>query len=414
MDGDNVREGGRTGVSSRAREVPYTRVYATVDLDAVVYNMERMKANLAEGTGLMAVVKTDGYGHGAAPVAWAVDPYVEMYGVASAEEALNLKRHGITKPILILGPVHDSHYRKLIEEEVRIPVFTWEQAEGLSGQAVSVGKDAYIHLVTDTGMSRIGMRPDEKSAGLAVRISRLPGIFTEGLFTHFARADEEDKTSAYRQIERYKRFAEMLEERGLSVPVKHISNSAGIIDLPGLSAGGLVRAGISMYGLYPSGQVKKEHISLKPAMELKSFITYIKEIGPGDEVSYGGTFVAKEFMKAATISIGYGDGYPRNQSGKGRVLIRGKSAPILGRVCMDQMIVDVSHIPEAEVWDTVTLMGTDGEQHISVEELAETGGGFHYEIVCDIGKRVPRVYIKDGKIAGTKDYFQDVYEDFVR
>lgn len=398
----------------RASKIPYTRAYATVDLDAVVYNMEMMKANLAEGTTLMAVVKTDGYGHGAAPVAWAVDPYVEMYAAASAEEALNLKKHGIKKPILILGPVHDSHYKKLIEEEVRVPVFTWEQAEGLSRQAVSVGKDAYIHLVTDTGMSRIGMKPDEESADLAVRISRLPGIFVEGLFTHFARADEEDKASTYRQVERYNNFVEMLEERGLPIPVKHISNSAGIIDLPKLSAGFMVRAGISMYGLYPSGQVKKENVSLKPAMELKSFITYIKEIGPGDEVSYGGTFVAKESMRAATVSIGYGDGYPRSQSGKGRVLIHGKSAPVLGRVCMDQMIVDVSHIPEAEVWDTVTLVGTDGEQHISVEELAETGGGFHYEIVCDIGKRVPRIYIKDGKITGTKDYFQDVYEDFVR
>ncbi len=414
MDGDQVRENNRTVESSRASKIPYTRVYATVDLDAVVYNMERMKANLAKGTGLMAVVKTDGYGHGAAPVAWAVDSYVEMYGVASAEEALNLKKHGITKPILILGPVHDSHYEKLIEEEVRIPVFTWEQAERLSRQAVSLGKDAYIHLVADTGMSRIGMRPDEKSAGLAARISRLPGICAEGLFTHFARADEEDKTSTYRQMERYKNFVEMLEERGLLIPVKHISNSAGIIDLPELSAGFMVRAGISMYGLYPSGQVKKENVSLKPAMELKSFITYIKGIEPGDEVSYGGTFAAKESMRVATVSIGYGDGYPRNQSGKGRVLIHGKSAPILGRVCMDQMIVDVSHIPEAEVWDTVTLIGTDGEQHISVEELAGTGGGFHYEIVCDIGKRVPRVYRKDGTTAGTKDYFQDVYEDFVR
>ena len=428
--------------------LPYTRVYAAIDLDAVAYNMERMRENLPREAGMMAVVKADGYGHGAAPVAWAAEPYVDMYGVATAEEALNLKRHGISKPVLILGPVHDSWYEALIEAEVRIPVLTWKQVRELSRRAVNApgqareqpGQAAYIHLVTDTGMSRIGMRPDEESADLAVRISRLPGICVEGLFTHFARADEEDKTSAYRQAERYTHFTEMLEERGLDIPVKHISNSAGIIDMPGLmnlpgdglykdrepvktwdagadtgkKAGCMVRAGISMYGLYPSDQVKKEKVPLKPAMELKSFITYIKDIGPGDAVSYGGTFVADKAMRVATVSAGYGDGYPRNQSGKGRVLIRGKSAPILGRVCMDQMMVDVSHIPEAEEWDTVTLIGTDGGQSIPVEELARTGGGFHYEIVCDIGKRVPRVYQKDGSIAGTKDYFQDVYRDFVR
>lgn len=435
------------------REIPYTRIYATVDLDAVVYNIKMMKANLREGTGMMAVVKTDGYGHGAAPVAWAACPYVEMYAVASAQEALNLKKHGIPKPILILGPVHHSHYETLIREEIRIPVFTWRQAEQVSEKAQAVGKTAYIHLAVDTGMNRIGMRPDEPSAELAVKIDGLPGICAEGLFTHFARADEEDKTSALKQAKRYGDFVRMLEERGLRIPVKHISNSAGIIDLPELvSMGGaengspagtgcgvlaepvsgrnravlpktvsdsglslshcLVRAGISMYGLYPSNEVKKEMVPLKPVMELKSFITYIKQIEPGDQVSYGGTFTAQAPMTVATVSAGYGDGYPRNQSGKGHVLIRGQKVPILGRVCMDQMVVDVSGISEVQEGDTVTLIGVDGNQSISVEELADVGGGFHYEIVCDIGKRVPRVYLKDGKIVGTKDYFQDIYQDF--
>lgn len=447
------------------REIPYTRIYATVDLDAVVYNIKMMKANLREGTGMMAVVKTDGYGHGAAPVAWAACPYVEMYAVASAQEALNLKKHGIPKPILILGPVHHSHYEMLIREEIRIPVFTWRQAEDVSEKAQAVGKTAYIHLAVDTGMNRIGMRPDEPSAELAVKIGGLPGICVEGLFTHFARADEEDKTSALKQAKRYGDFVRMLEHRGLRIPVKHISNSAGIIDLPKISnsagiidlpesvcMGGaengslvgtgcgvlaesvsgmnpavlpkpvsdsglslshcLVRAGISMYGLYPSNEVKKEMVPLKPVMELKSFITYIKQIEPGDQVSYGGTFTAQAPMTVATVSAGYGDGYPRNQSGKGHVLIRGHKVPILGRVCMDQMVVDVSGIPEVQEWDTVTLIGAEGNQRISVEELADTGGGFHYEIVCDIGKRVPRVYLKDGKIVGTKDYFQDIYQGF--
>ncbi len=412
----------RTNVMDR-KDIPYTRIYATVDLDKVAWNMEQMKANLPEGTGMIAVVKTDGYGHGAAPVAWAADAYVQMYAVASAEEALNLKRHGITKPVLILGPVHDSHYESLIREEIRIPVFTWKQASELSKQAMSVGKDAWIHLAVDTGMNRIGMRPDEASAQLVGKIFRLPGIQVEGLFTHFARADEADKGPALRQIERYKDFVKMLEARGITIPVNHISNSAGILDMPETDWGNLIqagrhrilaRAGISMYGLYPSDEVKKEPVLLKPVMELKSVITYIKEIEPGAEVSYGGTFVARDSMTVATVSAGYGDGYPRSQSGKGYVLIRGRRAAILGRVCMDQMIVDVSGIPEAREGDTVTLIGTDGDQQIPVEELADIGGGFHYEIVCDIGKRVPRVYLRNGEIIGTKDYFQDLYQGFVR
>lgn len=404
------------------KKLPYTRGYATIDLDAVAYNMEQMKANLPKDIGMMAVVKADGYGHGAAPVAWAADPYVEMYGVASAEEALNLKHHGISKPILILGPIHHSHYETLIQEDIHIPVFTWSQAGGLSAKALYVGKPALIHLVVDTGMNRIGMRPDKASADMAGMIGRLPGIEVKGLFTHFARADEADKESALEQIRHYKEFLKMLEDGGTEIPIKHISNSAGIIDLPEIcdehfwtgQSRYLVRAGISMYGLYPSNQMSREKVCLKPAMELKSFITYIKEIGPGAAVSYGGTFVAKESMTVATVSIGYGDGYPRNQSGKGYVLIGGRRAAILGRVCMDQMIVDVSGIPDAREGDIVTLIGTEGDQQIQVEDLAETGGGFHYEIVCDIGKRIPRVYIKNGKVVGTKDYFQDVYQEFVR
>lgn len=393
-------------------EIPYTRIYATVDLDAVAYNMKSMKENLPENTGMLGVVKTDGYGHGAIPVAKAVDSYVEGYAVAAAEEALNLRRHGISKMILILGPVHQRCYEKLVKEGIRIPVFTWNQAEGLSNTAVSMGRTAYVHLAVDTGMSRIGMKPDEESADLAVGISQLPGIQVEGMFTHFAKADETDKRSAMAQLQRYRRFVELLEERKLEIPVKHVCNSAAIMDMPQIEYD-LTRAGISMYGLYPSDEVNQAAVPLRPAMSVTSFITYIKEIQPGTEVSYGGTFVAEKSMRIATVSAGYGDGYPRNLSGKGRVLIHGKSAPILGRVCMDQMMVDISQIPEAREWDEVTLIGVDGEEQITVEELARTGGGFHYEIVCDIGKRVPRVYVQNRQIVGMKDYFEDIYVDFL-
>lgn len=390
----------------------YTRVYAAIDLDAIEENMKAMASNLTKGTGIIGVVKTDGYGHGAVPVAKAIDPYVEGYAVATIEEALGLRRHGITKPVLILGVTHESHYEELITYEIRSAVFEKKQAQALSKMAVSMGKTAYIHLALDTGMSRIGMKCCEESADLAALMSRMPGVCVEGIFTHFAKADETDKTSALGQLQKYLDFIEILESRGVHIPIRHISNSAGIVDMKEANCD-MVRAGISIYGLYPSDEVQKDQVILRPAMALKSFITYIKEIEPGAAVSYGGTFVADRPMRIATISIGYGDGYPRNLSGKGRVLIHGKSAPILGRVCMDQMMVDITHIPAAKENDEVTLMGRDGDDEIAVEELARTGGGFHYEIICDIGKRVPRVYLRDGKIVGKKDYFKDIYEDFI-
>lgn len=389
----------------------YTRVYATVDLDAAVYNMESMRNNIKPGTGMVGVVKADGYGHGAVPIAWAIAPYVEAYATATAEEALLLRRHGIQKRILILGPVHKSWYGKLIREEIRPVVFTMEQAMALSGQAVETGVTADFHLALDTGMSRIGLEPDEKGAELAARICSLPGIRAEGLFTHFARADEEDKASTRKQLESYLHFVQMLEKHGIRIPVRHCANSAAIIDMPEASLD-WVRAGISIYGMYPSDQVEKEHVGLRPVMGLKSFVTYVKELMPGREVSYGGTFTAKEPLKVATIPVGYGDGYPRNLSGKGFVLIKGRRAPILGRVCMDQMMVDVTGIGQVEEDTEVTLIGADGQEIIRVEDLAEWGGGFHYEIVCDIGKRVPRVYLQGGKAVGTKDYFDDRYEGF--
>lgn len=389
----------------------YTRVYAPIDLDAVVYNMESMKKNISPDTGMIGVVKTDGYGHGAVPVAQAIDPYVAGYAVATIDEALNLRRHGVVKPVLILGVTHVSRYEELLEHDIRPAVFTMEQAKPLSDLAVRTGRTANIHLALDTGMSRIGMTPDEQGADLAAGIAGLPGIRAEGLFTHFARADETDKKEAQAQLSRYLHFVELLKERGVDIPVKHCSNSAGIIDLPSANLD-LVRAGISIYGLYPSDEVDKDRVHLKPAMGLKSSVTYVKTLEPGQAVSYGGTFVAERSMRVATIPVGYGDGYPRNLSGKGYVLIHGERAAILGRVCMDQFMVDVTDIPDVDVDTEVTLIGTDGKDQIRVEELSDLCGRFHYELVCDIGKRVPRVYIRHGEVIGTKDYFDDPYPGF--
>ncbi len=389
----------------------YGRVFETVNLDAIRHNMEVMKANLTEGTKMIGVVKTDGYGHGAAPVAWAIDPYVWGYAVATVEEGVSLRKHGIKKPVLVLGVVPYDGYKMLVDYEISSAVFQLRRAERLSEMAEKAGKTAVVHLAVDTGMSRIGFPVTEEAADEAAKICSLPGISAEGLFTHFAKADETDKSATDKQIEKYRTFLSMLSVRGVTIPIQHCSNSAGILDLKRANFH-MVRAGISIYGLYPSGQVDKETVKLVPAMELKSFISCIKTIGPGTSVSYGGTFTADRDMIVATIPVGYGDGYPRNLSGKGEVLIRGRRARILGRICMDQFMVDVTEIPGAEEEDEVTLIGRQGKEQITVEELAGTGGGFHYEIVCGIGKRVPRIYLEDGSAVGTKDYFDDCYKGF--
>ena len=391
---------------------PYNRVYATVDLDAVVSNMKSMREALPATTGIMGVVKADGYGHGAVPVARAMDPYVEGYAVSNIDEGISLRRHGIKKPILILGVTHSQRFEDLLRYDIQPAMFRLKEAKELSELAAEQGKKAKIHLALDTGMSRIGMQPDRESAKEAAQMAALYGIELEGLFTHFARADEADKSFYQTQFERYQEFLSYLKEYGVTIPVRHCSNSAGIVENLDSNQMDMVRAGICIYGLYPSDEVDRNRVKLTPAMEIKSFITYIKEIAPGTPVSYGSTFVSEHAMRVATIPTGYADGYNRGLSNRGSVLIRGKRAKILGRICMDQFMVDVTDIPEAEEDDEVTLIGKDGEDEITVEEMAACFGGFHYEIICDIGKRVPRVYIQNGRIAGTKDYFNDVYEGF--
>lgn len=391
---------------------PYSRVYATVDLDAVASNMRSMRDNLPASTLIMGSVKADGYGHGSVPVAKTIEPYVYGYAVATIDEGIILRRHGINKTILILGVTHESRYEDLLRYDIRTAMFQYEKAKKLSDLAVKQGKKAVIHLALDTGMSRIGMKPDREHAKEAAAIAALEGIKVEGLFTHFARADETDKSAYEEQYRRYREFLGYLEELGVQIPIRHCSNSAGIVESLESNQMDMVRAGIAIYGMYPSDEVDHESVKLTPAMEIKSCITYIKEIEAGTAVSYGGTFVADHTMKVATIPVGYGDGYVRSLSGKGDVLIRGKRVAILGRICMDQFMVDVTDIPDVQEDDEVTLLGRDGDECITMEELAEKSGGFHYEMVCDIGKRIPRVYLKDGKVIGTKDYFDDVFKGF--
>ena len=392
----------------------YQRVYAEINLDAIRSNLENMKANIAPETTIMAVIKTDGYGHGAIPIAKELEgiEYISGFAAATAEEALILRQAGIQKPILILGYTFPYSYESLIKEEIRLTVFRPDTLKELSETVRSlrkkgVDKKAKIHIKLDTGMSRIGVRADEEGLSFVKEAFETKEIETEGIITHFARADEKDKYYAEKQLTEFEEFLEKVTRKtGRQIPIRHCSNSAGIIELPRANMD-MVRAGIILYGLWPSDQVRQDLLKLTPALSLHSRIIYVKEIEAGTPVSYGGIFTAPSKMRVATIPVGYGDGYPRGLSDKGYVLIHGRKAPVLGRICMDQFMVDVTDIPEAAQGDKVTLIGREGQEMITVEMLGELSGRFNYELVCNLGKRIPRVYTKGGKILCTRDYYQD-------
>lgn len=384
----------------------YSRVYARIDLDAIAYNMEHMKRNLKADTKVMAVIKADGYGHGAIQIAEMMEnmDYIWGFAVATLDEAIVLRTEGIKKPILVLGCVFPDQYMAMLKNDIRMNVYTEEMAESISQMAAREGMTAYMHIKLDTGMSRLGFDMSKESVEVIARISQMKNVNMEGIFTHFAKADETDKAFTRKQIQDFCWMVESLKEKDVTFQYEHCANSAAIIDVKEANFD-LVRAGISIYGLYPSEEVKKENVKLKPAMVLKSHIAFVKEIEAGTPISYGGTFVSKEKMKIATIPVGYADGYPRSLSNVGYVLIRGKKAPIVGRVCMDQFMVDVTHIDGANFGDRVTLVGQDGNEKISIEDLSELSGRFNYEFICDLGKRIPRVYVKDGKVSEQVDYF---------
>ena len=387
----------------------YQRVWAEVDLDAIWENMVHMKENIAENTKILAVIKTDGYGHGGVPIAKMLEQLDFMFGYAAAtyEEAHVLREAGVKKPILILGYTFPYCYEELIREEIRPAVYRRDTVEELAAAAANVGQKAKVHIKVDTGMGRIGITPDEEGLEFVRFLMGHPELEVEGIFTHFAKSDEEDKTSANHQLALFQNFIDRIQtELGLTIPVKHCSNSAAILEMPQANMD-MVRAGITTYGLYPSEEVRKDIVPLRAAMSLYSHIVYCKTIHSGQSVSYGGLFTAQKDTRVATIPVGYGDGYPRSLSGRGYVLIHGKRAPILGRVCMDQFMVDISEIPEAMDGDKVTLLGMDGTERITAEELGELSGRFNYEFVCDLGKRIPRVYIQHGEITEVRDYFEN-------
>ena len=370
-----------------------SRVYAGINLSAVLHNLEEMHKNINKDTKIVAVIKTDGYGHGALPIAKAIEdvPYLWGYAVATADEAMALIDDGRKKPILILGISFAEQFDAIIRNDIRPCVCDFETAKKLSEIAVSKNKICHIHIKIDTGMSRIGFQVNQETANTIYQISQLPNLEIEGIFTHFANADEFDKQPTRIQMDLFEQMCQMIAEKGVKIPIKHCSNSAGIVDIPEANMN-MVRAGIILYGLWPSDEVNKRNMDLQPVMSLKSHISYIKDLEAGRKVSYGGTYITDETKRIATVPVGYGDGYARSLSGKGYVLVRGLKAPICGRICMDQFMIDVSHIEGVRVGDAVTLLGQDGTESITMEELGDMSERFNYEFACLITPRVPRVY----------------------
>ncbi|MDO4489923.1 MAG: alanine racemase [Lachnospiraceae bacterium] len=371
----------------------YYRCYAEISLDAIRSNIYQVKKRLPEGVKVLAVIKANGYGHGALKVGACLEDLVDYFAVATIEEAVQLREGGILQPVMILGYTSPKQYMDLIRHDIIPTIYRKEDALLLSRMASHIGRDVKIHFAVDTGMTRIGFQVEPAEADVMAEIAALPHIIAEGMFSHFACADMTDKAFSEQQMEKFEEMIRLLEERGVEIPVKHLCNSAGIMEFDSHRYN-MVRSGIITYGLYPSEEVKKENLDLIPAMSWKAHVIHVKEVPAGRGVSYGATYVTEgESTRIATISVGYADGYPRSLSSKGRVLIRGEYAPILGRVCMDQMMVDVSHIPDVQVEDVVTLVGTDQGRSITVEELGELSGSFNYEMVCAVSERVPRIYV---------------------
>ncbi|MBQ4463264.1 MAG: alanine racemase, partial [Eubacterium sp.] len=354
----------------------FDRCYARVDLNAIRSNILEEKKRLGKDTRLMAVIKADAYGHGAIQVARTLSDFVCGFGVAMIEEALKLRAARIDKMILILGFTGTWWFEDVVRHDISQTVYTREMAEQLDSIASMLGMKAKIHIKVDTGMSRIGFQPTDESVKIIQEISKLPNIEMEGIFTHFARADEETPDAAREPLQKFLDFVDKCEKAGVSFRYKHAANSACILQLPeaGLD---FVRSGISTYGLYPSAEMTHDTVKLKPAMEWISRISFLKNVPEGTPISYGGTFVTERKTVVATVPVGYADGMKRSLSNKGRVLVNGCYAPIIGRICMDQFMIDVTDIPGVKMGDAVVIFGRSGDKILPVEEIADLAGSFN-------------------------------------
>ena len=381
----------------------YDNTYVEIDLDAISSNFDAIRAKA--GTQVMAIVKADAYGHGAVQIARLLDDKCCFFGVSSIAEALELRQAGLTKPILILGYTPVEAFRLVIGQDIRPAIFRLDDGIALSKLAQKQGVTIPFHFAVDTGMSRLGFQATEESADICADIARLPGLQAEGLFSHFATADCADLSKAQAQAVLFENFDRMLKDRGIHIPLRHLDNSAGLMNFSKHYE--MVRSGIVTYGMYPSDEVDPALLDLKPVLQWRSRVTHIKMLPPGREISYGGTFVTTRKTRVATVPVGYADGYRRSLSGKFYVLIRGRRAPILGRVCMDQMMVDITDVPDVKIDDPVVLVGNDGNDVITIEQIAAAADSFNYEFVCGISRRVPRRYRQNGQIIKTVHYLLD-------
>ena len=381
----------------------FDNTYVSIDLDTIAANFDRIAAKA--GTKVMAVIKADAYGHGAVQVGRLLQDKCSFFGVSSMLEALELRQAGLSTPILILGQTPVAAFPDAVRLGIRPAIFHYEAAQALSAEAVRQGVTAAFHFAVDTGMSRIGFQATEEAADLCARIVQLPGLYAEGLFSHFATADCADLTKARLQAEKFDAFDAMLKERGIQIPIRHMDNSAGLLNFDKHYE--MVRSGIVTYGMYPSDQVDGSRLPVSPALQWHSRVTQVKTLEPGREISYGGTYVTSRPTVVATVPVGYADGYRRSLSGKFYVLIRGRRAPILGRICMDQMMVDVTEIPGVKLNDKVVLVGRDGSEEITMEAISAAADSFNYEFVCGISRRVPRFYYRQGQVIRSVHYLLD-------
>lgn len=378
-------------------------VWAEVDLDRLAHNMREIR-KAAKSKDIIAVIKADGYGHGALDIAPVLlENGATRIAVAVLNEAVELRRGGLECPIMILGFTPPSLIDLILRYDIEQTVYSYELAQELSVLAQKKNKIAKIHIAVDTGMGRIGFIPNEESVEEVYKISKLPNIVIEGLFSHFSAADEKNKEYTSMQFTKYNWFYDRLKEKGININIRHIANSAAIIDLPETHFEA-VRPGIILYGYYPSNEVYKEKIDLKPVMSLKTNIVHIKKVPPGEYISYGRKFQTSKESIIATLPVGYADGYTRLLFNKAKVIVNAKLVPVIGRICMDQCMIDVTEVEGVKVGDEVILMGEQNEIKFTADDIAELLGTINYEVTCMISKRVPRVYVRQGKVVKIRNY----------
>ena len=379
------------------------RTWVEINLDALESNYNAVREALPENTKILAVVKANAYGHGAIGVAKFLENKVDYLAVAATDEALEIRKNGVNCPILILGHIPYGDYDNIVKYNITPTISDFYEAELLSKAAVKAGVTSPLHIAVDTGMNRIGFRCDKASVEEIIKIRNLPNVKIEGVFSHLAAADMLDKAYTKMQAEKFDDFVSKLENAEINAPIKHLYNSAAIADLE--KKYDMVRQGIILYGLRPSDEVEFNNIVVpQPVMSMKTRVVQVKTLPAGESISYGCTYTTEKETRVATLCAGYADGVTRVLSNNGEVLIRGKRAKIIGRVCMDQFMVDVTAIPDVEEGDTATIFGTDGDETISVDEIAKKANTINYEIICNINSRVTRVYMKNGKVESAFGY----------